>query len=156
MKLDSLDQLVEFLNYKGLKVSDLTFSVNEDSSIKESQKITTESKISTDEPTQLREYSTNKARITSLQGSPEVTIRESDTDVIYVKDFESIPNSCHMGKINMLDRELYAGICTEGDDSKISLSVSYYKGETLVETIRQFKMVKIQENQEEEILLNIS
>lgn len=156
MKLDSLDQLVEFLNYKGLKISDLSFSVNTDSSINESQSIPTKTDNSSiEKPKKLWEQPT-KARITSLQGSPQVTIRESDTDVIYVKDFESIPNSCHMGKINMLDRELYAGICTEGDDSKISLSVSYYKGETLVETTRQFKMVKIQENQEEEILLNIS
>lgn len=155
MKLDSLDQLVEFLNYKGLKISDLSFSVDNNSSKNnnpEPNNITTESVKSTE---QLWEQPT-KARITSLQGNPQVTIKESDADKIYVKDFESIPNSCHMGKINILDRELYAGICTEGDSSKITLSVSYYKGENLIETTRQFEMVKIQENQEEEILLNIS
>lgn len=152
MKLDSLDQLVEFLNYKGLRISDLDFSIDKNVPQVEETKDKTVSQCQISESS----IPVTKAKITSLQGSPAVMLRESDKDVIFVKDFESIPNSCHMGKINMLDRELYAGICTEGDESKISLSVSYYSGDSLVETTRQFKIVKIQENQEEQILLNIS
>lgn len=153
MKLDSLDQLVEFLNYKGLRISDLDFTVDRSSSTIEETKTNKSRECRISESVVAP---ATKAKITSLQGSPNVMLRESDKDVIYVKDFEAIPNSCHMGKINMLGRELYAGICTEGDESKISLSVSYYSGDSLVETTRQFKVVKIQENQEEQILLNIS
>lgn len=150
MKVDSLDQLVEFLNYKGLKVSDLNFSINTTEEplevVKESPAVET--------PPKIKELP--KARITSLQGNPQISLIENNEDIIFVKDFEAIPNSCHMGKIRMLDRELYAGICTEGDDSKIALTVSYYEGDSMITTTRQFKMIKIQENQEEQILLNIS
>lgn len=154
MKLDSLDQLVEFLNYKGLRISDLDFSIDKSTATRieeRTERPRTRSCVVSESAVPV-----TKAKITNLQGNPDVMLKESDKDVIFVKDFESIPNSCHMGKINILDRELYAGICTEGDESKISLSVAYYSGDSLVETTRQFKIVKIQENQEEQILLNIS
>jgi len=156
MKLDSLDQLVEFLSYKNLKISDLDIQVSTEESIPSSVNESVNKDSVSVENMSYPSHNGGTGVITNLNGNPSISIEEGQDNIIYVKNFESIPNSCHMGKINLLERELYAGICTENEASKINLSVQYQRDGQTITVERAFKLEKVEENQEEKIVLNIS
>ena len=155
MRLNSLDELFEFLSYEKLKISDLDIRVAASDSGTECSIGADATKSSLHENTATVQDKKTKGSIVNLHGSPSIDIEEGVEDIIYVKDFESIPNSCHVGKLQLLDRELYAGMCTEGDESKIDLLIEYVKDSETVTFKKSFKLAKVTENQEEKIILNI-
>lgn len=158
MKLNSLDELFEFLSYKGLKISDLEFSVGgRDTSPTVTEEYKSETTCSSsDNDTAVAPTNVFEGKLLTFNGNPSIPIQESDEDIIYVQDFETVPNSCHMGKINLLNRELYGGICTEGDNSKIDLLIEYNHHGNTITVRKDFKLKKVSENQQEKVLLNIT
>jgi len=155
MKFTSLDDLVEYLKHENIKISDLEFSTpnhTEKSDTKGSEK----NKDKKEDTVKESIESIRGARIKSFYGDPEIPLVESNENILYVNEFTSIPNSCHMGKINILDREVYAGICSESDDSKIDLVVEYEDASGEAKIIREtFKLKTTPHNTSEKILLNI-
>ena len=91
------------------------------------------------------------AEIINLNENPRIAIEEGTENVIYVKNYEFIDNSCYMGKISLLDREnVIMGICTENEESKVKLSLKFH--DVIID--ETFTLKTISENQEEKIILN--
>lgn len=88
--------------------------------------------------------------ITNLHDSPPIKITKGDKNIIFVKEFEYIPDACHMGKIEILNRNLISGICSFNDQSTIKLNIKY-KDSYINE---EFILQKVSEDQEEKIILN--
>lgn len=156
MKFTSLDDLVAYLHHENKKISDLEFSCKSDDDKAADKK--TEKKLDEDLVPENMPYDAKNTigSITSLHGSPNIVVEKSDgPNVLFVKDFTSIPNSCHMGKIELLGREIYAGICTEGKQSKIELTVettdNYGNKKIITDT---FTLQQTGPNTSEKIMLN--
>lgn len=157
MKFTSLDDLVEYLKHEDIKISDLEFKKagSKDSSKKDDKE---ESKESNDKKEVKENYSSDPtmvAKIRSFSGDPEIPLEESDQNILYVSEFSSIPNSCHMGQISLLEREVYAGICTEEEDSKLDLVIEYVDSNGQLQTISDtFLLRETPHNTSEKLLLN--
>jgi len=65
----------------------------------------------------------NNITIKTFSDKPTIKYNMGDANKIVVEDFEKIDDSCMMGKLKFMGREVYAGICTEDGVSKISLNV---------------------------------
>lgn len=156
MKLGSFDELINFLKENDLRLSQLEFEISEPSDVKACP-IVKESDTNCQKASFIFEGS-----VVSFHDCPTVAVVESDVNEIYVTSYESIPNACHMGKVEFSGRTLYAGICSQttsedslNETSHIELAVKYEKDGVTQHIRRPFKLVKIAENQEEKILINI-
>lgn len=68
------------------------------------------------------------SKILTFYDSPEIKTGYGDKNIIYVEDFTTLDNACHMGEVKILGRSVYAAICSEGESSKISLEIETPKG----------------------------
>lgn len=69
------------------------------------------------------EQNANRVMIKSFSDSPILEYATGEDNIIIVEDFERIDNSCMMGKLSFMGREIYGGICTEDNVSRIHLKV---------------------------------
>jgi len=93
----------------------------------------------------------NMITIKTFSDKPTIKYTMGDEDKIIVEDFEKIDDSCMMGKLKFMGREIYAGICTENGVSKISLNVDI--GNTGKEQLKEFIVRKSNGGSPEGIVL---
>lgn len=161
MKFSNFDELIKYLKDEDLYISDLEFTKSEQKKGKpkegsegsDSQKNRENNKEERGvKESTIGEY---KAKIKSFSDNPEIPLELSNENIIYVNEFTSIPNSCHMGKIRLLNREVYAGICNEDDNSKLDLMLEYQDSDGNFKTIKEeFTLKKANHNTGEKIVLN--
>lgn len=96
----------------------------------------------------------NTITIKTFSDKPSIKYTMGDEDKIVVEDFEKIDDSCMMGKLKFMGREVYAGICTEDGVSKISLNVDI--GNTGKEELKEFIVRKTNGGSPEGIILEQS
>lgn len=108
----------------------------------------------TEEPEEVKEsveQAANKVMIKSFSDNPILEYATGEDNIIIVEDFERIEDSCMMGKLSFMGREIYGGICTENNVSKIHLKV--YLEDLREERNLQFLIQKATESSPEGIVL---
>lgn len=112
MRFSTLDELLEYV--KGLDADaiseyDIRFTRNSETIVESNAPLK------------------STIKIMSLSDGPEVEVSMDATlveNVLYVDEYNSIPNACSTGKVKFMGREIYTNICEDDSGSVIYLNLS--------------------------------
>jgi hypothetical protein len=123
MIFETFDEFFEYIKTNNLSISDFDMSY-----IKEVKETPPDSETTTVEESAEKDETavsstpahSSTAKILNISESPDVPVEYGDENILYVKEFNEIPNACHMGEIELFGRKLYAGICNENDKNVLT------------------------------------
>lgn len=120
MKFDNLETLVKYIINEEIDLSEIDVDFN--LPVKES----------VEEPKEQKPNDV-KVKLKMLSDSPDITAKLSESNVLFVEDFSSLPNQCTSGKIEFMGRQFLTNMCCvvneNGDEIvKATLPVEIQEG----------------------------